>query len=241
MIAAAANAQEVVYLRDGRVVEGAVTQQLHDDAITVRMRDGSTALFPMTEVESIIKDVSFNDMPDVTNDVKLRQRHKGLDFNLDLGYNRAFTRDDCDRFFIQAGFGKRFTHHFYWGASAGFMMPLSSGNTPFVPVATDFKFYFPIPNKTVVPGCTIRGGYVFDTATDRVIKMPESADIVIKPLGYVMLQIMPTVNLSYGNGKSDFVIGVGYTCLLLNRMRHDVLTVSMGFNLGKPMYYCRKR
>ena len=238
LAATASKAQQLVYLRNGSVVECSVVEQQADDAVKVRLRDGSIFVYPMSVVECIINDSG--DSPAGGND-KLRERHKGLDFNLDIGYSVAIPQEDCDKLALHLGLGKRFTRHFYWGVGAGIMMLMADLHTPVIPVTSDFRLYFPIRNKSVVPGGMIRLGYAFNTEKDVVVKM-EQYKQVIKAPDFVMLQIMPTVALMQGS-KSELVAGVGYTHFVgtVGRKGHGMVTVSFGFNIGTPTTYYRKR
>ena len=246
-VASAAEAQELIYLRDGSVVEGTVTERQTDNddnqinEVEVLMRDGRVAVYAMSDVECIIKDrgevnESFV-MP--TGNERIKERHKGLDFNMDLNYSLAMADGDSDKFGVQLGLGKRFTRHFYWGVGTGIIMPMADLSTPIIPVTSDFRIYIPTGTKTVTPGCAVRVGYAFNTEPDVVVKAGQFKQ-TIKASDFILLQIMPTVAFSQ-SGKSDLVVGVGYTCYALSTVaiRRGMITVSVGFNLGRPMQYYR--
>ena len=239
LLTTAAYAQEVIYLRDGTVVEGSVMEQQNDEIVKIRMRNGGILLYHMSEVECIIKDNA--DAGHSDGGGKMRMKHKGLDFNLDLGYNVATAWDDCDKMSLHLGLGKRFTQHFYWGVGTGFMMLVADLTSPVIPVTSDFRLYFPIRNKSVAPGGLIRLGYGFNTERDTVIKM-EQYKQTIKAPNYLMLQIMPTIVIAH-EGKSEFVAGVGYTHMIatVGKKGRGMVSLSVGFNIGKPMTYYRSR
>ena len=247
LLATAADAQELIYMHDGSIIKGLVIEQQADEIIKVQTRDGDVFVYPMSLVECIIKDNgSDSDGQISSKEPKLRMRHKGVDFNMDIGYNVATAKMDGDKLFVQFGVGKRFTQHFYWGAGVGVMMPMGDFSCPIIPLSSDFRLYLPIRNTSVVPGAVIRLGYAFNTAGDTVIKYTSGEDaskkiMTIEAPDFVVLQFLPTVTITR-MGRSEFVGGVGYTHFIgtVGLKGHGMVTVSAGFNFGKPVTYYRR-
>lgn len=174
-------------------------EQVPDDHIKIRMADGSVMVYQMSEVEKITKE-------EAQNTVKTNG-HRGLDFNIDAGYHLA-TKGGGGSVSAELGLGKRFTKNFYWGISSGVFIPTGGGDIS-IPIASDFKVYFPLNSSSLTPGGIIRAGYVFNTADDVTVGTGKYKTTVEIP-DNIMIQIMPTLEIPLSK-KVDFNVGLGYT------------------------------
>lgn len=191
--------QEVVYLHNGSIIKGEILEQVPDDHIKIKMADGSVMVYQMSEVEKITKE-------EAQNTVKTNG-HRGLDFNIDAGYHLA-TKGGGGSVSAELGVGKRFTKNFYWGISSGVFIPTGGGDIS-IPIASDFKVYFPLNSSSLTPGGIIRAGYVFNTADDVTVGTGKYKTTVEIP-DNIMIQIMPTLEIPLSK-KVDFNVGLGYT------------------------------
>lgn len=189
--------QETIYLKNGSVIKGEVIEQNIGESIKIKTKDGSIFVYKFSEVEKIEKSA---------NDANSRT-YKGLDFNIDFGYNIA-TEGGGGNISVEAGLGKRFKNNLYWGISSGAYIPTGDGDA-LIPVATDFKLYFPFSTTRMTPSITLRGGYVLNTGDDEEVKVGKNY-ITIEKNDYMMFQIMPGLQIPLSK-RVDLNLAAGYT------------------------------
>lgn len=225
---AAASAQksdtEVVYLKDGSIIKGEVVEQTPGVNIKVRTKDGSLFVYDEAEVQKIVKEEKAK--PSASG-------HRGLDFNVDLGYNVG--KGGGGNVSLEAGFGKRFNKNFYFGVGTGAFIN-TDGGKPMIPATADFRVYFPLANTTVVPGGMLKLGYVANLEEDVTVSAGGFSETVEIP-DYVMLQIMPAMQIPLSS-KIDFNFAAGYTHFIPVKGGYGggngMFTVKAGFGFHKP-------
>lgn len=191
--------KETVYLRNGGIIKGEILEQIPDSVVKIKTADGSIFVYKMSEIEKITKEA-------VNPPIK-EGRHRGLDFNIDAGYNIA-TKGGGGNVSAEIGLGKRFNKNFYWGIGSGAYIPTGDGDPSF-PLTSDFKLYFPLKSTSLTPGGIVRAGYVINTADDITIGKGKNRTTVEIP-DNIMIQIMPTLGIPLSK-QVDFNLGVGYT------------------------------
>ncbi len=244
------SAQDLVYLRNGSMIRGSVLEQEIGKSIKVQTQDGSIYVYPMSEVERVAKEKEpaqqqvqqlaqqparqRNANVGSTDYALLQERHRGLDFNVDLGYHIA-TAGGSGMFFTQLGLGKRFKSNFYWGLGTGVMLPTSGKSDPIIPVTSDFRLYFPFHSSKLVLGGTMRLGYALNMADDITIGSGKRQQTIEMP-NYVMIQVLPTLTVPISR-RTDFNVGIGYTHFIATGggSGNGAFTISAGFNFGRPM------
>lgn len=190
---------ETIYLTNGSVIKGEIVEQIPNQSIKIRLKDGSIFVYQMSDVQRIAKE-------EVRDDWK-NSGHKGLDFNVDLGYYAA-TKGGGGTFAPEVGFGKRFNKNFYWGVGSGLFIPTGDGDLQ-IPVTSDFKMYFPLASTSIVPMGVVRLGYIFNTADDVTVGSGKKKTTVEAP-NFIMLQLMPGIQLPLSSAV-DFNLAIGYT------------------------------
>lgn len=191
--------KETVYLRNGGIIKGEILEQIPDSVVKIKTADGSIFVYKMSEIEKITKEA-------VNPPIK-EGRHRGLDFNIDAGYNIA-TKGGGGNVSAEIGLGKRFNKNFYWGIGSGAYIPTGGGDLS-IPLTSDFKLYFPLKSTSLTPGGIVRAGYVINTADDITIGKGKNRTTVEIP-DNIMIQIMPTLGIPLSK-QVDFNLGVGYT------------------------------
>lgn len=96
--------------------------------------------------------------------------HRGLDVNVDLGYNLPTKGEASDDLSGTLTFGKRFSQNFFAGAGSGVYMrglpDKISGKDPspetFVPIFADLRYYIPLNGTGITPYFGLKGGYVIN-------------------------------------------------------------------------------
>ncbi len=238
------SAQDVIYLRNGSMIRGSVLEQEMGKSVKVQTQDGSIYIYSMSEVERIAKDKTpvrqRNTNAGTKDYASLQERHRGLDFNVDLGYHIS-TNGGSGSFFTQLGLGKRFTPTFYWGLGAGVMLPVSDGSKPIVPITSDFRLYFPFHASKLVLGGTMRLGYAINTADDITVGSGKYEQ-TIEMSNAVMIQVIPTLTVPISR-RTDFNVGIGYTHLIATKggSGSGAVTISAGFNFGRPSSFAKAK
>ena len=209
---------ETFYLKNGSIIKGEIIEQVPNQSIKVRTKDGSVFVYNVGDVQKITKEDK--------NEMK-NSGHRGLDFSVDLGYNIA-TKGGGGTFSTEIGIGKRFTKNFYWGIGSGAFIPTKKGGNTMIPVNTDFKVYFPLNTTSIVPNGTVRFGYIINTA-DEIDNLGK--------LNYIMLQIMPGIQIPLSK-KVDVNFSLGYTHYIptINIGGSGAFTVKVGFDFHKSLF-----
>lgn len=197
---AAQQTQETVYLRNGSIIKGEVVEQVPGSSIKVRTADGSIFVYNEEEVERITKE-------ETASPSRKDGRHRGLDFNVDLGYHIS-TKGGSGMASAEISIGKRFNKHFYWGIGSEVFLPTGDGD-PIIPITSDFKIYFPLKSSDIKPGGLLRAGYAINTADNITVGTGKYLTTVEMP-DYIMVQIMPTVEIPLSK-RIEFNAGLGYT------------------------------
>lgn len=224
--------QEVVYLHNGSIIKGVIIEQVPNVSIKIKTADGSIFAYPMSEVEKISKEE--------VRKSNTKGGHRGLDFNIDMGYNIA-TKGGGGSLSAEIGLGKRFNKHFYWGIGTGAYIPTKGGDTQ-IPLTTDFKVYFPLRSSSIAPNGTFRIGYIFNTADDFTTGKGKNQTTYEMP-DYIMLQIMPGMQIPLSK-KVDFNFALGYTHTIPTKGGIDgsgAFTFKAGFGFHKSLLRTKPR
>lgn len=196
---------ETVYLKNGGLVRGEIIEQVPGQSLKVKTKDGNIFVYQMDEVERITKEES-----PVNN-----KGHRGLDFNVDLGYNLP-TKSGVDGSpTAELSLGKRFSRSFYWGLGAGVYIPTGGGNAQ-IPITTEAKMFIPLGNSKLTPFVSLKGGYIINTASDihqSIGSGKSRVSIDIEKSNYALLQLMPGVSFPL-SGSVDFNLAAGYAHMI---------------------------
>lgn len=215
---------ETVHLKNGGLVKGEIIEQVPNESLKVRTKDGSVFAYQMDEVEKITKEEASN--------VTQATGHRGLDFNIDLGYNIA-TKGGGGSLAAGLELGKRVNKNFYFGVGAGTY--ISSGNGDIsIPITADFKVYYPLNNTKIAPFLGLKAGYVINTAdvTYTVGKQTYTTEIP----DAIMIEIMPGVQIPLSN-SIDFNVGIGYAHSIPTKGSGSggAIAIRAGFGFHKSM------
>ncbi len=191
---------ETVYLKNGSIIKGTIVEEVPGQSLKIQTKDGNVFVYKMDEVERITKEQTVDTETQSTG-------HRGLDFNVDLGYDIA-TKGGSGSFAAELGLGKRFSKNFYAGIGAGINLPTGDGD-PAIPIYADFKGYFPLRGTKIAPWAGVKLGYVVNTADSYTVGSGKYSTTVEVP-NCVMVSVMPGVQIPLSS-KVDFNLGVGYT------------------------------
>ncbi len=194
---------ETVYLKNGSIIKGTIVEEVPGESLKIQTKDGSLFVYKMSEVERITKEQVVDKETQSTG-------HRGLDFNVDLGYDLA-TKGGSGSFAAELGLGKRFSKNFYAGIGAGVALPTGEGDLS-IPIYADLKGYFPLKGTKIAPWAGVKLGYVISTADSYTVGYGRYETTVEVP-NCMMVSVMPGVQIPLSQ-KVDFNLGVGYTHLI---------------------------
>lgn len=159
--------------------------------------------------------------------------HRGLDFTISPGYQIYTGEGGGGAVSAEASIGKRFNKNFYCGLTSGALIPTGDGDVQ-IPIAADFKMFFPLKNKTFTPGFMVRGGYVINTSDGYDIKVSKRKYEHVDAPDFVLLQAMPTINIAL-SGSVDFILGVGYAHYIATKGGNSsgAVALNAAFNFHK--------
>jgi hypothetical protein len=162
MVATTASAQQrepmrdVVYLKNGSVIKGIITEQVPDSTLKIETSDGSLFVYPMSEVARITKEVvstrdSFNKQLPTE-----RYRTHGYKGFIETGYTVGTGDINLGRLEFLTTHGYLVNPYFYIGAGMGwhYYTSLESASAPFF---IDARTYF--RKGKVVPYAGLKLGY----------------------------------------------------------------------------------
>ncbi len=153
-------AQDVVYLKNGSIIKGNVTELVPDDSVKIQTTDGSLFVYKMSEVEKIGKDSTSDKSGD-----GVKSGYRGF---IDVAYLLGDCNiiDDCHRLEVTTSHGYQFNPYIYAGLGVGFNVykDFGLGTLGVFPVFAHFRY--DILNRRITPfyECTI--GYSFGDIED---------------------------------------------------------------------------
>lgn len=198
---------DVVTLKDGSVIKGEIIEQVPNETLKIRTRDGSVFVYQVSEISLIEKEEK----------KQSENGHKGLDLTVNTGYDIA-TKGGGGNLLAEVEVGKQFTKNFYWGLGSGVWFPTKGTKDLSVPITTGVKVFFPIENSTIKPYASLKGGYVVNTGnTD---------------FNAILLQIMPGILFPLSK-TIDMNIGAGYTHEIFDGGSGGAISVRMGINVHR--------
>lgn len=143
--------QETVYLKNSSVIKGEIIEQIPNQSIKIKTKDGNIFVYKMDEVEKIAKEQA-----PVSDFNRL---YNGVEANIDMGALISTQSGGGSSFLGGIGIGKRFNDNLYLGGGAG--INLSSGGGKAFPVYINPKIYFPFENSKLDLFLDARGGMSF--------------------------------------------------------------------------------
>lgn len=150
--AAAQNYTEVVYLKNGSVIKGIITEQVPNVSLKIQTADGSLIICKMDEVDKITKE-NFNTQRHRNMSRTTLKGYKGM---VDLGYIFDTSDTNSSKLSVSTSHGYQFNNHFFLGAGMACDY-YTDADLVSVPIFTHFKANF--INKRITPFADIKTGY----------------------------------------------------------------------------------
>lgn len=151
---------ETVYLKNGSIINGIIVEQIPNESLKIKTKDGNLFVFQMDEVAKITKDVPtyFSRTSDDSGSMgnynsTLKSGYRGF---IDLGYSFGVGDYGVDRIEFSTSHGYQFNPYFYLGAGAGFNY-YHDGQVASVPIFANPRVDF--PTGSISPFVDVKVGY----------------------------------------------------------------------------------
>lgn len=148
----AQNYTEVVYLKNGSVIKGVITEQVPNVSLKIRTTDGSLIVCKMDEVEKITKE----NLRTQNYRQSARTAMKGYKGFADLGYIVDVSDMDASKLQLSTSHGYQFNNYLYLGGGVA-LDYYTDADKISVPIFADFKVNF--INKRITPFADTKFGY----------------------------------------------------------------------------------
>jgi hypothetical protein len=202
--------KDVIYLKNGSVINGQIVNLSPSGQVKIRTRDNSLWVFESSEIDSLSS----------TSGNGLKQIHKGY-FNLTEAGISAGNSDNkyTAPFSLMNISGWQFNNRFSVGAGAG----IEFFSETYLPVVADFRYY--LKRQGLTPFFGIQGGYTF--ALDK----PDLQYVY----NYASNWVMPVSNTMEMKAKGGLLINpsVGFCTSLNNNL---AITFSAGYKVMRHRY-----
>lgn len=232
MTASAQNYGNVVYLKNGSVVKGEITEQEPGKSVTLKTKDGNTFVFQTSEISKIANEKAVGSTVG-------EKGHRGLDFSVETGYDIA-TKGGGGSIAAELGLGKRFSKNLYWGLGAGVNIPTGDADLS-IPVTTSLKAFFPLRSSKITPFAALKTGYVFNTADDITVGKGKNK-VTVEQSDFIELQVMPGIQFSISDCV-DLNLAAGYTHYIPVKGGdgQGAISIRAGFDIHKSLNRAKKQ
>lgn len=211
--------QDVVHLKNGKVIKGIITEQIPNKSLKIKLEDGTLFLYDMDEISQITKEVvdpvtsikSKKVSPNNANMLSIGWHgDAGLGFGWCLGDYK-----DMKHYDVTLQYGYQFKENLY--AGLGINLDLYSakgqnGTKGAVPIYAEGRYYYPIKSELLpfISLCAgmavgeINGFYFFPTIGVRFPLGPKNYMRIA--FGYQSQQVetMKDINIDYATGTMTY-------------------------------------
>lgn len=155
--------RDVVYLKNGSIVKGIIVEQVPNQSLKIETAEGSTFVFPITEVTKIAKEAvhdrrfGYGNKAGDGRETQLTGNKKGYKGFADLGF--AFNTSDFDgasTFSISTTHGYQFNPYLFVGGGIAPSVTMKNGNF-LLPVFADVRGTF--MKNHIAPFADLKVGY----------------------------------------------------------------------------------
>jgi hypothetical protein len=184
--------EDVVYLKNGSIIRGAIIEHVPDKSIKIKTADRSMFVYQMDEIEKFTKEEITNENDSSGNKLGLE---KGLKKIIEMGFANKLGDYGKDRYTLNIIYGYQFNPYFSLGLGTGLHYYYQERvNDVIIPVFADLRLNF--ANNKISPYIALGAGYSFEATTE------------FNGLG-VFLNPTAGVSLKFSN-KSTLNIGLGF-------------------------------
>jgi hypothetical protein len=141
--------QDVVYLKNGSMIRGMIVEQVPNESLKIRTKDGSLFVYTIDEISRITKESKVTTSPGSVD-----AGYRGF---VDLGYTIGTSRfDDTGRIELSTSHGYQFNPYLFLGAGLAINYHIGWDEWN-VPIFLNFRTNF--INRPVTPFLDLRVGY----------------------------------------------------------------------------------
>lgn len=150
------------------------------------------------------------------NKYGIDDKHRGLDFSINAGYNAGVGDMKGSSFLpLEIGVGKQFHPNLYIGVRSGAWVAVSDKATAQIPIMSDFKVMFPSSSVgKLKPIINARFGYLLNTEGGKEIEVEDGEGGTIsaksESVDMIVMELMPGVQIPISK-TTDFILSAGYT------------------------------
>lgn len=126
-----ATAQDIVYLNNGSIIKGSLTEIALDQKVTVQTQDGNQYAFANNEIHRVTKDKDFV----VDTKFSAPKGYRGFAEFSPL----ALSAQNLISFNLSTTHGYQFNHNVFLGGGVGFNIGYTSDNPISIPVFAEFR------------------------------------------------------------------------------------------------------
>jgi hypothetical protein len=147
--------REVVYLKNGSVLKGNITEWIPNESITLQLADGSVFLCKITEIEKVKREFSAqnpNSKPQLLNASNSKYQS-----NVAIGYGAQSGKYGLDLFSFNWIYGMNLNSHHFIGGGTG-IRHFDQINMTMIPIMLDWR-YRVNDNKPISPYVNVSAGY----------------------------------------------------------------------------------
>ncbi len=208
MIVAQQNYQDVVYLKNGSVIRGVITEQIPNQQLKIETADGNVFVFQFSEVEKLMREpvvVMKKTTASHTSSVS-REKTKGYVGIIDAFYGIGVGDYAENLFGVTMVNGYRFNPYFSLGVGVG-LKYYPDSETTMVPVFADLRATFTRKNITpfvalgigapVISDAVGSVGFFFNPHVGAHFRLPDSKIGLNVSVGYEMQEATIIENQGY--------------------------------------------
>lgn len=181
---------DTIYLKNGSVIKGIISELIPNESIKVQTRDGSLFVYQWNEVSKITRGLQQNTSTTTINKENFFNFEKinpGLRGIIEAGYTAG--NNNCGRFEFTPALGYRINSYLFLGAGAG-LNYYTTSDVLMLPMYGDIRGFLPL-ESSIHPYLDIKPGYSFHLSKNTTTN------------GFY-------INFTAGIEISHFTVGIGY-------------------------------
>lgn len=189
---------EIIYLKNGSILKGQVTEWVPNKSLTVLLGDSSIFVCDIDNIERVKRNPQLAHVADskksTTKNQNLIRDTRGYESHLSLGYGLASGKYGLDVLCFNFVFGKNLNAHHFVGMGTG-LRYFSNENTEMtmVPILVDYRYKF--LNQPMSPYIRLSSGYSVNVSNG------------LDNSGFI---VDPRIGLEFPVGTTQISLDMGY-------------------------------
>lgn len=192
------NYSDVVYLKDGSVIRGVITEQVPNQHLVINSVDGNILRYTYDQIEKLAREPIKTTKQNSSTDSGLQTGYKGI---LEMGYQFGIGQHGLDRLKLDIINGYQFNPYFSVGIGTGLRYYFDLDAT-YIPVFADFRVH--ITSDKIAPYLALGVGY---TLSPKKHFEGEGVGFLINPSLGINFKV---------SQRSSLFLGIGYEMQKMN-------------------------